>query len=458
MSAKILVVDDVPANVKLLEVKLTSEYYDVITAEDGFQALEKAKADKPDLILLDVMMPGMDGFECCQKLKADIETSHIPVVMVTALSEVHDRVRGLECGADDFLTKPINDIALMARLKSLVRTKMLLDELRLRDQTGSELGVNSDPSNALISDVTGARVLLIDDDLVQIRRMREQLAIDYDVDSVNEPQHSHNVALGGHFDVIIVSTMLEDFDGLRLATQFKSQEALRHVPIVILVDEFEQHIVLKGLEMGVNDYLVVPADPSELRARVRTQVRRKRYQQALKSNYKDSISMAITDGLTGLHNRNYLDAHLENMVRDSLANHRPLSLMMMDMDHFKLVNDNYGHDSGDKVLQQLAKLLQVEVRTADLSARFGGEEFVIVMPGTKMEDAIETAERIRNRIATTPFEIPHEVGTINKTASFGISTLNPMGDTGKDLLKRADTALYDAKESGRNKVLTAKAQ
>ena len=309
MSAKILVVDDVPANVKLLEVKLTSEYYDVITAEDGFQALEKAKADKPDLILLDVMMPGMDGFECCQKLKADIETSHIPVVMVTALSEVHDRVRGLECGADDFLTKPINDIALMARLKSLVRTKMLLDELRLRDQTGSELGVNSDPSNALISDVTGARVLLIDDDLVQIRRMREQLAIDYDVDSVNEPQHSHNVALGGHFDVIIVSTMLEDFDGLRLATQFKSQEALRHVPIVILVDEFEQHIVLKGLEMGVNDYLVVPADPSELRARVRTQVRRKRYQQALKSNYKDSISMAITDGLTGLHNRNYLDAH-----------------------------------------------------------------------------------------------------------------------------------------------------
>ena len=146
------------------------------------------------------------------------------------------------------------------------------------------------------------------------------------------------------------------------------------------------------------------------------------------------------------------------MVRDSLANHRPLSLMMMDMDHFKLVNDNYGHDSGDKVLQQLAKLLQVEVRTADLSARFGGEEFVIVMPGTKMEDAIETAERIRNRIATTPFEIPHEVGTINKTASFGISTLNPMGDTGKDLLKRADTALYDAKESGRNKVLTAKAQ
>lgn len=457
MSAKILVVDDVPANVKLLEAKLTSEYYDVITADDGFQAIEKATSEKPDLILLDIMMPGMDGFECCQKLKASPETSHIPIVMVTALNEVHDRVKGLESGADDFLTKPINDIALMARLKSLVRTKMLLDELRLRDRTGSEMGVNTNPSEALISDVTGARILLIDDDRAQIKRMREQLSTDYDVDSVNEPEHSHNVALGGHFDVIIISTMLEGIDGLRLATQFKSQEALRHVPIVILVDEFEQHIVLKGLEMGVNDYLVVPADPSELRARVRTQVRRKRFQEALKSNYKDSISMAITDGLTGLYNRNYLDAHLENMVRDSMVNNRPLSLMIMDMDHFKSVNDDYGHDCGDKVLQQLAKLIRADVRSSDLAARFGGEEFVIVMPGTKLEDAIETAERIRNHIASTPFAIPHEVGTINKTASFGISTLNPMGDTGKGLLKRADTALYDAKEDGRNKLVIAKA-
>jgi len=397
------------------------------------------------------MMPGMDGFECCQKLKADVETSHIPVVMVTALNEVHDRVKGLEAGADDFLTKPINDIALMARLKSLVRTKMLMDELRLRDQTGAQMGVKN-PSEALLADVTGARVLLIDDDMAQIKRIRESLVTDYDVDSVNEPEHSHNVAMGGNFDVIIISTMLDEVDGLRLATQFKSQEALRHVPIVILVDEFEQHIVLKGLEMGVNDYIVVPADPSELRARIRTQVRRKRYQSALKSNYQESISMAITDSLTGLHNRNYLDAHLENMVRSSLANYKPLSLIIMDMDHFKSVNDDYGHDCGDQVLQQLAKLITADVRTSDLAARFGGEEFVVLMPGAKLEDAIEAAERTRARIERTPFTITHEVGQINKTTSIGVSTLNPMGDTGAELLKRADQALYQAKDQGRNKV------
>ncbi len=455
MGAKILVVDDIPANVKLLEAKLISEYYDVITACDGFEAIEKAKEDKPDLILLDVMMPGMDGFECCKLIKSEHSTSHIPIVMVTALTDVEDRVRGLEAGADDFLTKPINDVALMARLKSLVRTKMMLDELRLRDQTGSQMGISPNPNDALMSDVTGARVLIIDDDVAQIRRIRDYLSKDYDVDSVNEPQHSHNVAAAGNFDVIIISTMLEQTDGLRLATQFKSQEALRHVPLVILVDEFEQHIILKGLEMGVNDYLVVPADPSELRARVRTQVRRKRFQAALKSNYRDSLSMAVTDSLTGLHNRNYLDAHLENMVRESLSNFKPISLIMMDMDFFKTVNDDYGHDCGDQVLKQLAELIQQDVRTSDLAARFGGEEFVILMPGTKIEDAIEVAQRMRIHIETTPFIISHKIGQISKTGSFGVSTLNSMGDTGAALLKRADLALYKAKENGRNQVIVA---
>src|SRR3546814_2951801 len=132
MTARILVVDDIPANVKLLEVKLTAEYFDVVTASDGPSALDRAHSDAPDLILADVMMPGMDGFELCRRLKADPETSHIPLVMVTALSDVSDRVRGLEAGADDFLTKPVNDIALFARVRSLARLKQMMDELRLR--------------------------------------------------------------------------------------------------------------------------------------------------------------------------------------------------------------------------------------------------------------------------------------------------------------------------------------
>src|ERR1700753_1824931 len=171
MSARILVVDDVDVNVKVLEAKLTSEYFNVLSANDGMTALKLAQVEHPDLILLDVMMPRMDGFETCKRLKADPRTSDIPGVMVTALSEIADRVRGLEAGADDFLTKPINDIALFARVKSLVRIKVPLDALRMRDQTGLQMGVLAEGQNTFTSDVSGSRILVIDDDVVQLKRL-----------------------------------------------------------------------------------------------------------------------------------------------------------------------------------------------------------------------------------------------------------------------------------------------
>src|SRR5687768_10867440 len=138
MSARVLVVDDLLPNVKLLEARLTAEYFNVTTAFSGPEALEAATSNPPDIVLLDVMMPGMDGFEVCRRLKADPRTRHVPVVMVTALSDVEDRIRGLEAGADDFLTKPVNDVALYARIRSLVRLKMLSDEWRLRQSTGAQ--------------------------------------------------------------------------------------------------------------------------------------------------------------------------------------------------------------------------------------------------------------------------------------------------------------------------------
>jgi two-component system cell cycle response regulator len=454
MSALVLVVDDVPANVKLLEVKLANEYYDVITAKDGYEAISQAKQHKPDLILLDVMMPGMDGFETCRKLKEDADISHIPVVMVTALSEIADRVRGLESGADDFLTKPINDIALFARVKSLVRIKVLLDELRLRDQTGIQMGVLGEGQNTFTQDVSGSRIMVVDDDVIQLKRLTERLAQDYTTEGVSKPEGSMSVAMHGNFDLIIVSTQLGDMDGLRLASHFKSQEETRSVPVLMLVDEDDTRAMLKGLELGVNDYIIMPVDYNEMAARVKTQIRRKKYQDALKSNYQQTISRAITDGLTGLYNRHYLNAHLDNLVRQSLNNNKPLSIVIMDMDHFKQVNDTYGHDVGDQVLKQLSDIIIKSIRSADLAARFGGEEFVVLMPETDTQQASDAAERIRKTIENTPFKVTHEVGELKKTVSIGVAFLNEMGDTGAALLKRADEALYRAKNSGRNKVMS----
>ena len=453
MTGLILVVDDVPANVKLLEAKLTNEYYNVITAKDGYEALQQAREKKPDLILLDVMMPGMDGFEACRQMKKDPEISHIPVVMVTALSEPSDRVQGLESGADDFITKPINDMALFARVRSLVRIKVLIDELRLRGKSGAQLGMSDDAFNPAM-EVKGANVMVIDDDAVQSKRTQEKLkAAGYQVQGFADYKAAVDTAKSGvGLDLILISMSLADMDGLRLATQFKAIETVRHVPIIMMVDEEEQSSMLKGLELGVNDYLLSPIDYNEMFARVKTQIRRKKYQEALKSNYQESVSMAVIDGLTKLYNRHYLDTHLKNLVRQARETNRNLSLVIMDMDHFKQVNDTYGHPVGDEVLVTLAGIIVGSIRSADLAARYGGEEFVILMPETDAARAYEGAERLRKQVESTPFKVTHPVGEIYKTVSIGHATIQP-DDTPEKLLQRADHALYEAKNSGRNKVL-----
>lgn len=451
MTAQILVVDDVAANIKLLEAKLTSEYYDVLSAKDGYEAIEKAKKNMPDIILLDVMMPGMDGFQTCQKIKQDPELAHIPVVMVTALSEQSDRLKGLESGADDFLTKPINDMALFARVKSLVRLKVLLDELRLRDKTGLQMGIK--PIEA-ITDMKGAKVLFLDDDEVQGKQVAAKLGESYQVVWEKSPDGLLEKAVAGNYDAVVISTLLMDSDGLRLASQIRGHEATRNVPIVVLVDEDDQPLMLKALEVGMNDYLTIPVDKNEMTARLRTQIRRKKYQDALKSQYQQSISMAVTDGLTGLYNRHYLNIHLENMVRQSLQHHKSLALAMMDMDHFKSVNDTHGHDAGDLVLKKLAELIINTARSTDLIARFGGEEFVVLMPETDQQSALNAASRLREIVENTTFNID-ETKKLKLTISIGIASLHPEGDTPDALLKRADEALYSAKHSGRNTVKVA---
>ena len=169
MTARVLVVDDILSNVKLLEAKLTAEYFEVVTAFNGVDALAKIEERDPDIVLLDVMMPGMDGFEVCRRIKANPKVAHIPVVMVTALDQPSDRVAGLEAGADDFLTKPVDDAALFARVRSLVRLKMLTDELRMREATGQSMGL-VDPAETLNDPAPAGRILIIED-RPEIRRL-----------------------------------------------------------------------------------------------------------------------------------------------------------------------------------------------------------------------------------------------------------------------------------------------
>lgn len=449
MTARILVVDDVEPNVRLLEAKLTLEYYEVLTAMDGATALEVAAAERPDIILLDVMMPGMDGFETCRRLKADPVTRHIPVVLVTALDGREDKIKGLEAGADDFVTKPIDDIILFARVKSLVRLKAVMDELREREESGRRFGVDTDGAGRLRG--SGGRVLVIDDNPRQADKIAQQLTAEHRPVLETDPAAAL-IAARGPVDLIIVNVSSSEFDGLRLVAQIRSTEASRRTPILAVVDPADRPRLVKALELGVNDILPKPVDPEELEARARTQIRRKRYADFLKQKLDYSLEMAVTDALTGLHNRRYMAGQLQALVGRAGQGGDGVAVLVMDIDHFKAVNDGFGHDAGDEVLREFAVRLATNVRAIDLPCRLGGEEFVVVMPGASLEAAARVADRIRRDVADQPFPIMGGAESLTITVSVGVAA-STGEDTPDGLLKRADEGVYEAKSRGRNQVI-----
>lgn len=450
MTARILVVDDVEANVRLLEAKLTLEYYDVLTCQDGPTAIQLAAGEAPDIILLDVMMPGMDGFETCRRLKENPATSHIPVVLVTALDGREDRVRGLDAGADDFLTKPLDDVILMARLRSLVRLKMVMDELMEREERGRSFGVEGQSGARLRG--AGGRVLVVDDQPVQAERLVQELSVEHRAAIETNPAVAL-VAARGPIDLMIVNVEAAGFDGLRLIANARSSEATRRTPILGLVDTAQRPRLIKALELGVNDILLKPVDPGELLARVRTQIRRKRYADFLRDKLDYSLEMAVTDALTGLHNRRYMSGQLQGLVDHANHGGESVAALVLDIDHFKAVNDGFGHDAGDEVLREFAVRLATNVRAIDLPCRLGGEEFVVVMPGATLGDAHSVADRIRRDIALAPFRIMGGREQLTITVSVGVAASTGEGDTPEALLKRADEGVYEAKSAGRNRVI-----
>ena len=299
-SSRVLIVDDHEDNVEVIRARLEASGYQVESAADGEEALERVRECPPDLILLDVMMPRIDGMEVARRIKADETLPFIPIIMQTALDTVEHKVEGLGAGADDYVTKPINFAELEARVKSMLRIKVLQDEL----------------------------------------------------------------------------------------------------------------------------------------ARANDELRR----------------MAVTDSLTGLHNRRNVELLLHDMFEHSVRLHEPLACAMFDLDHFKSVNDTYGHQAGDAVLQQLAEILKESAREIDKVGRYGGEEFIVLLPGTVLDAAVTFAERTRQQVESHTFTF--EGGSLRRTLSCGVAAFpHPRISHREALVKAADDALYVAKELGRNRVV-----
>ncbi|NNM72130.1 PleD family two-component system response regulator [Enterovirga aerilata] len=456
MSARVLVVDDIPTNVKLLETKLSAEYFDVLTASNGPDAIAICEQGLCDIVLLDVMMPDMDGFEVCRRLKNSPMTAHLPVVMVTALDQPSDRLRGLDAGADDFLTKPVDDTALFARVRSLVRLKAVTDELRAR-LMASRHGFGDPLAAATAETGQNGHVLIVDDRASSYERLSAALSQYHRVEVEADPHQAMMRAAESEYDVVLISLGLQGFDGLRLCSQLRSLERTRHVAVVLIADMDDRGRVLRGLDIGAHDFLVRPVDRNELVARVRTQVRRKRFAERLRDGVQLSMDAAITDGLTGLHNRRYLDMHLANLFEDAVRRGADLALLLLDIDRFKSVNDRYGHDVGDEVLREFATRIRTLTRGVDLVARYGGEEIVVVVPDASLDEARMVAERIRERVGSSPFAYANRTRNLDVTVSIGVAARQLGDGSAGELVKRADIALYRAKEAGRNRVIAAAA-
>lgn len=450
MSARILVVDDIEANRRLLQAKLEAHYFTVMHAENGQQALDVARAELPEIILLDVMMPGMDGYETCAKLKADPRTSFIPVVMVTALSDAEDRIRGLDVGAEDFLTKPVDDFALMSRMGALMRYNAVASELRQRQANGLKTGavdvINEEELNR------PARVFIVDDNPRTSLRMANMLRDGGHVaTTLLEAGDMSNLGDLG-VDILIMSLSSQAFDPLKLCAHFKMTESTRAISIILVCDQSERTKAGKGLDIGASDVIISPVDRQELLARVRTQARRSRYIDLLRKRVDRGLELSVIDQLTGLYNRRYMVNQLQQLMHRAVMGAKPVSVLMCDIDHFKSVNDTYGHDVGDEVLVEVAGRLRENVRPMDVVCRPGGEEFLVIMPDTPGDLACAAGERIRRAVASKPFKVSGGRREISITLSAGVSTIAGDQDTMADLTKRADMALFQAKSAGRNRV------
>lgn len=460
MPGRILLVDDTLTSRFLTRTKLFNAYFEVIEAQTGKDALQIAFDEEPDLVLLDAMMPGIDGFETCRRLKLAPETAHIPVVMLTALEDRDSRLRGIDAGADDFLTRPSPDRRMLSRIESLVRSKMAMDELRLRaiDAPGRQL--DGFALEDMVATPQDASLLLVGlgtetgPDLAGEIRNRLGAAVEIAEDIAA----ARALASGGRFDAFLVGQPEGEKSPLRAAATLLSMPASRRAAITVLDRTADAGLAVAAFDLGVCDVLDLPLDPIELAARLRVQLRRKFYADALRRSVKTSIEMASIDPLTGLYNRRFTNARLAHMLarpETGKGSNRTVA-MLLDLDKFKPVNDRYGHAAGDCVLAEFAARLRANVRQVDLVARIGGEEFLVVMPDTRAGSAARVAERVRNAVESPPFTLDRDGTQINLTVSIGLS-VHRRGEPAAAFLARADDALYASKTSGRNTVTMAAA-
>ncbi len=458
MQGTILILDGVSTNRIMLKVQLSAAYYHVVQSDSLQGLLTLARRCRPDLIVTAMTLPGGDALAVREMLQQDESLRHVPIIAVTAQNDPAARLAALAGGIDDVLSQPLDDLILQARIRSLIRARSGAEELHLRDGTPGALGFAEPAANF----AAPAQVALLTRDAAtgSVWRARLKGLTRHRLQS-HQMGDIHALMADPAPDAIVVDlTGAQAQQGLRLLADLRARSMTSHAALIAVVPAAAPHLAADALDRGAHDLLQSGFCPRELSLRLDSQLRRKASSDRLRASVRDGLRAAVRDPMTGLYNRRYALPHLAAIAGKAAAVGSSFAVMLADLDHFKQINDTYGHQTGDAVLTETARRLKSQLRPIDMIARVGGEEFLIVMPNTDQAAATVMANRLCRQINALPFQCPVTGERIQVTTSIGVvvgaparSDPNlPPDQYASALIGQADRALYGAKGSGRNQV------
>ena len=459
MQGRILIVDAIATNRIVLKVKLITAFYEVVQATTMSEALDLARTQVPDLIITALSLPDGDAARLRLALRQDPATKFIPVMAISAQTSRQDRLAALHAGVRDILSRPLDETLLLGRVRSLIRAHSATEDWRMREDTSRALALQ-EPQHRFMD---RAHCTLVSADKAQLHNFAGQLRPVLRMHLTLTCPNSVVADLRGKklpdvFVFVLPTDPLKAMDSLRMLSALRANAKTRNAGVVVLQTTADSALAATALDMGADDLMAQGFDAEELSLRLAAVVRRTKAAEQMRRTMHDGLEAAIYDPLTGLYNRRYAMPHLNRVSSHAIQTGRSYAVLLADLDYFKQVNDRYGHASGDAVLVEVASRLRNCLRGSDMAARIGGEEFLVVMPGTPQFQAQRAAVRICQAISAVSFDVPGSASPVHITISIGMA-INENGNPDKcpkDMLHAADRALYTAKGRGRNQVTMAR--
>ncbi|MEY8827753.1 diguanylate cyclase [Sedimentitalea sp. XS_ASV28] len=460
MQGTILIVDGVSTNRIMLKVQLSAAYYHVVQS-DGIDGLETLiRRTRPELIVTAMTLPDGTAHDVRALLDRDETMRNTPIIAIAAINDRAAQFAALKAGIDDVLLQPIDDLMLQARIRSLIRARSSSEELHWHDRSQPATLGFAEPAAAALAPPSNIALLThrASTGAIWRARLREQTSHRLQCHRID---NIHDMMTGQPPEAIVVDlTDSESEPALRLLVDLRSRAFTSHAALIAIVPETARNLGAEALDRGAHDVLQSGFCAEELAIRIDTQLRHKKQSDRFRASVRDGLRAAIRDPMTGLFNRRYALPHLAAIAGEAATSGSSFAVMLADLDHFKRINDCFGHPAGDSVLIEAARRLQSQVRACDMVARVGGEEFMIVIPDADQHAATLAAERLCRQINSLPFHCPGIAQPINVTTSIGVVVGSPSSAMAKMqpeqhaelLISQADRALYGAKHAGRNQV------